>query len=152
MRKGERGFSLVEVLIALAVLGIIAATFMTSLSVSGNSVIITDESATAESIARSQLEFIREYQYIDAPVGEDRNYSELAGFEEFELQVQEEHPNYSIWSFNRNEEIVENIMGVAWNSESNTPRSADIGLQRIKLAIKHNDKVVLVLETYKVRR
>jgi len=144
MRKGERGISIVEVLIALGVLGIIAATFLTALAVSGNSVIMTDEDATAESIARSQMEYIREQQYVDAPVGEVRIYAEL--------DISAEHPNYSIWSVNRDEEVVEEVVGIPWDSEDNVARMSDIGLQRIKLVIKHDDKEALVIETYKVKR
>ena len=127
MKKSERGFTLIEVLIALGVLGIIAATFLTALAVSGNSVILTDEKATAESIARSQMEYIREQQYIDAPAGEERVYAEL--------DISEEHPNYSIWSVNRDEEVVEEVMGIPWDSEDNVARTSDAGLQRIKLVL-----------------
>jgi prepilin-type N-terminal cleavage/methylation domain-containing protein len=150
MRKGERGISLIEVLIALAVLGIIAVTFLTALAVSGNSVAMTDEDATAESIARSQLEYIRQQVYIWAQPGEDRLYPLI--------DLDEEYSSYSIWSVNRNGEVVQGIgedagvVAVPWNSEENEPRTGDIGLQRIRLVIKNHGEEVLVLETYKVDR
>ena len=56
---GSPGFTLVEVVIAIALIGIIAVAFLSSLSTASTVLIITDERATAESLARSQMEDIK---------------------------------------------------------------------------------------------
>ena len=143
--KNKKGVSLTEVLIALAILGIIATTFISALAISSNTVIITDEKATAESIARSQLEYIQdEYELATEGTGREAVYEML--------DISAQHPHYSIWSYNRDDDVVNQVIGVPWNSEDNVARLIDAGLQKVKLAIKHNDKVVFVLETYKVER
>ena len=61
--KGEKGFSLIEVVIALGILGIIAAAYLGSLANASQSLAVADERATAESLARSQMEYIKKESY-----------------------------------------------------------------------------------------
>jgi len=56
---GSRGFTLIDILIAIALIGIIAIAFLSSLSTASTVLIITDERATAESLARSQMEDVK---------------------------------------------------------------------------------------------
>jgi prepilin-type N-terminal cleavage/methylation domain-containing protein len=140
--KREEGISLIEVLIALAIVGVIAATFLTALSVSSKGILISDERAVAESLARSQMESIREQGYVMAPTGGEAEYS----------VIDDIPANYTIWSVNRDEEVIEGVIGIPWDSENNIAEDMDLGLQRIKLVIKDYDKVVLSLEGYKVSR
>ncbi len=65
--KGEKGFSLLEVALALALLGVVAATFLTALATGSKSIMIADERATAESLARTQMEYVRSQEYSAAP-------------------------------------------------------------------------------------
>jgi prepilin-type N-terminal cleavage/methylation domain-containing protein len=141
--KREEGISLIEVLVALAILGVIAATFLTALSVSSKGVMISDERAVAESLARSQMESVREQLYITAPTGGEATYLVIDTSEQ---------PSFTIWSVNRDEEVVEGVIGVPWNSEDDIATEQDLGLQSIKLVIKNYDKEVLILENYKVGR
>ena len=62
-KKNEKGFSLVEVMIAIALLGIIGVAFFTSLSAASRAAYFDDELATAESLARSQMEDIKGQTY-----------------------------------------------------------------------------------------
>jgi prepilin-type N-terminal cleavage/methylation domain-containing protein len=55
----SRGFTLIDVMIAIALIGIIAIAFLSALSTASTVLIITDERATAESLARSQMEDIK---------------------------------------------------------------------------------------------
>jgi prepilin-type N-terminal cleavage/methylation domain-containing protein len=61
----SRGFTLIEVVIAMALLGIIAVAILSALSTASIALIIADERATAESLARSQMEYIQNSPYID---------------------------------------------------------------------------------------
>jgi len=59
--KNERGFTFVEVVIALAILGVIAAGFLMALATASKAIIIADERTTAESLARSQMEYVKKH-------------------------------------------------------------------------------------------
>jgi prepilin-type N-terminal cleavage/methylation domain-containing protein len=61
--KGEKGFTLIEVVIAIGILGIIAAAFMAALAGASRALFIADERATAESLARSQMEYVKSQPY-----------------------------------------------------------------------------------------
>ena len=139
----SRGFSLIEVLIALALVGIIAIAFLSGLSTASMALIIADERATAESLARSQMEFVKNQGYEPAEPGGVATYDEIPGIPD----------GYTIWSVNRGgNETVEDVLGIPWNSGNNTAVNIDVGLQRIKLVIKHDDKAVITMEGYKVER
>lgn len=61
--KNEKGYALVEVLVALALTGIIAVAFLLALATSSKAILVADERATAESLARSQMEFVKSQTY-----------------------------------------------------------------------------------------
>jgi prepilin-type N-terminal cleavage/methylation domain-containing protein len=66
LMKNEKGFSLIEVLIAIAILGIIAAALMAALAGASRALSTADERATAESLARSQIEYIKSQPYSES--------------------------------------------------------------------------------------
>jgi len=57
--KNEKGFALVETLVAIVILGVIAATFLGGLSTGFKVLATTDERQTAKSLAESQLEYAK---------------------------------------------------------------------------------------------
>ncbi|MEA2085767.1 MAG: type II secretion system protein, partial [Chloroflexota bacterium] len=57
-RGKESGVGLLETLVALALLGIIAASFLGGLATASRAAFTADEHATAESLARSQMEYV----------------------------------------------------------------------------------------------
>ncbi len=61
----EAGIGIIETLIALALLGIIAVGFLSGLGTASKAIIIADERTTAESLARSQMEYAKNLTYID---------------------------------------------------------------------------------------
>ena len=65
--ENEKGFSLLEVLLAVALLGIIVVAFLGGLATASKVSSMADERATAESLARSQMEFVRSQAYSSAP-------------------------------------------------------------------------------------
>ena len=121
--KNQKGFSLLEVTIAIALLGIIAAGFLAALSTSFHTVFIADERATAESLARSQMECVK---------SEDYDYNDPQ-YEQTDVPSSD-HPDYTI-------------------SVNATPlHPTDDGIQKITVMVKHRDKLVITLEGYKVDR
>jgi len=100
--SGQKGTTLIEVLIAIALLGMIAVPFLTALSTSSRALIIADERTTAESLIRSEIEYVRSQEYnatgnytdiadADIPVGFDvylANVTELGlGLQEITVTV-----------------------------------------------------------------
>jgi prepilin-type N-terminal cleavage/methylation domain-containing protein len=63
--KTEKGFSLIEVLIAVGLVGLMAAAFLMAIATASKAVLLADERTTAESLAKSQIESIKEQEYDD---------------------------------------------------------------------------------------
>ena len=63
--KSEKGISLLETIVALALLSIIGVPFLISIGTATNAAMVADEKVTAESLARSEIEYIKDcnYQY-----------------------------------------------------------------------------------------
>ena len=70
-----------ETVIALAILGAVSVSFLNGLTTASRSVFITDECSTAESLAQSQMEWVKNASYSynatsysAAPVPDGRDY------------------------------------------------------------------------------
>ena len=61
----ERGAGLVEVLVAMAIMAIVLTVFLSALSTGSLGVSVVHERVTAENIARSQLEYVKEIGFTD---------------------------------------------------------------------------------------
>jgi prepilin-type N-terminal cleavage/methylation domain-containing protein len=120
--KSERGITLVEVLVALALLGLIAATFLMAISTATKAIYIADERTTAESLARSQLEYVKEQEY-------DEN--DTQSYEQPDVESPT-HQGYYI------------------SVDADPLRVPDDGIQKITVTVKHYDKEIIILEGYKV--
>jgi prepilin-type N-terminal cleavage/methylation domain-containing protein len=59
LRGNSRGITLIEVLIALAILGFVAVAFLSALATASTAILVADERTTAESLARSELEYVK---------------------------------------------------------------------------------------------
>ena len=66
-RGGERGFTLVETLVAVAVMGTAIVSLLAALSTGSIAVTIVEENVTAGGIARSQLEYTQSLPFQIAP-------------------------------------------------------------------------------------
>jgi len=64
---GQDGVGLVEVLVAVAILGVTLVAFLTAISTGSLGVATTEERVTAENLARSQLEYTKSQVYLAAP-------------------------------------------------------------------------------------
>jgi len=149
--KDQRGFTLIEAAIAIALMGIVAVAILAALGTTYKAIGIADERTTALSLARSQMENAKKQEYKDAPVDGEAVY----------LKIDDRPEGYTIWSVNRAGVPVEDIIGVPWNPLTNQPVPTDDGLQKLRLVVKHHDKEIftftndntkITLESYKVDR
>jgi prepilin-type N-terminal cleavage/methylation domain-containing protein len=149
LRGSSRGVTLIEVLVALALFGIIGIAIAGGLGTASRAVLTADIRTNAESLARTQMEYVKSQNmtYEQAPAGGVANYTKISGIPE----------GYTICSVGRNGipdncNLSDPIIAVPWDSGNNTDAYVDNGLQKIKLVIKHEGTKVLTLEGYKVDR
>ncbi len=120
----ESGVTLLETVIALAILGVISVNFLGGLTTASKSAFIIDEQATAESLARSQMEWAKTTAYV----------YDATGYSPAPIPSDEDYIDYA---------------AVITTEPLRTP---DDGIQKITVTIKHSNKEVTVLEGYKVDR
>ena len=127
LMKSEKGFSLIEVMIAIAILGIIGVVFLGGLATASKAMFVSDERATAESLARSQMEYVKnqeqEYDYNDPQLL----------YEQADV-VSSTHSGYFI------------------SVDADPLHDPDDGIQKITVTVKHDGTTVITLEDYKVDR
>ena len=66
MKNKEKGLVLIEAIVALALIGLIAAGFLGAIGTSYKSTTMSVEMTTAESLARSQMGYIKQQGYKPA--------------------------------------------------------------------------------------
>jgi len=67
LHGGQRGYTLVEVVVAVAIVGIVAVAFLSALTSGYLALVLADENTVAESLTRTEFERIREAAYPVAP-------------------------------------------------------------------------------------
>jgi type II secretion system protein I len=121
LKSPQQGFTLIEVLVALAILGIIAAVFMYALASSSRSTSLSDERTLAESLARTEMEYEKSFGYVPAPW--QKQVTTLpAGYADFSVSV-----------------------------SASLVHATDDGLQLITIVVSHGAKTVYTLTGYKTR-
>ena len=60
---GQNGVALIEILVAIAILGVVAVTFLSALTAAYGAVIVADRHTKAESLTRTAFEFMRNLPY-----------------------------------------------------------------------------------------
>lgn len=141
---GQKGLTLIEVLIAIAILGMIAVPFLTALSTSSRGIIIADERTTAESLVRSEMEYIKNSPYnstgFSYQIPPTANNTPWGGFHDLDDYYAD--AGYSV-----------NVTGVPINSTTGAALSSgDKNIQNITVKVYHGAKLVLTTSTYKVNR
>lgn len=126
--KDQKGFSLIEVAIAIALLGIIAVAFLSALGTASKVLLVAHERTMAESLARSQMEYIKSQPYVD-------NYTASTP------------PDYVTAGYSAN------ISAQQWDAINHTVSASETGIQKITVTVRHNNKpAVITLVDYKARR
>lgn len=63
LRGHSKGMSGIEVIIALGILGLVAIVFLSGLSTALKASYLADERSVAESLARSEMEYVKSQEY-----------------------------------------------------------------------------------------
>ncbi len=144
--KNERGIGLIEVLVALAILGVVAVAFLGGLATASKAVYIADVRTNAESLARSQMEHIKNQDYSSTNV--DWDYTVTDSGRSFTTQP----PDW--WgpgSPGNPPLLASNYAGFSVYASADED-AANEGIQKITVTVKHLDEVKITLEDYKVDR
>lgn len=121
---GESGITLLETVIAVAILGTTAAAFLSGVAHSSKGVYTADVQATAESLARSQMEWAKNASY---------SYN-ATSYSTTPIPTTEDYINYSA------------------NITTESLHEPDDGIQKITVTITCSGETVYTLEGYKVDR
>ena len=115
--------TLIETIVAIAILGVIGVVFLQGLVVSSKGTLESDEQATAESVARCQMEWVQRLTYVD-------NATQY---------------------FPKNLETFDDYAGYSTNISAEPLILPEDGLQKVSVNVIHNGNVVLSIEGYKRR-
>ena len=132
--QGQRGISLIETLVGLALLGIIAVAFLSGLATTLKGVSLSQERVSVDSLVKSQIEYIKTQAYV--AVADYRPDEEGKRYELINILPDLAAAGYSV------EVIVipPTILSEAGGYE----------LQKITVAVKRDGKAELVVSIYRV--
>ena len=120
--NSEKGFAFIETVVALALLGIIAVTFLGGLATSSKATITANNEITAASLAQTQTEWVKKADYV----------YEATEYSAAPIPSVQDYTGYSV------------------QIDSEPLNSPDDGIQKITVTIKHWDENALQLDVYKV--
>ena len=121
--------TLIEVLIALGIIAAVAVVFLVGMTTSSKAVMVSQEQVSGESLAKSQMEYIKSQTYDDDLNHNPPQYLKLAD---------ENIPDGC--------DII--ITTARLNPKGDDPTNDD-GLQKITITITRGEKTVFTLEGYK---
>ena len=121
---GESGVSLMETAVALLILGTIAVAFLSGLVTTSKAAFTTDERATAESLAQSQMECVQNATYV----------FEATEYSAAPIPSGSDYTNYSA------------------NITAEPLHTPDDGIQKITVTVTRSAEEAITLEGYKVFR
>ncbi len=120
----ESGMTLIETLVALALVGAIVVSYLSGLATTSKATMVADEQSTGESLARSQMEWVKKATYVSGAT------------------------TYSAASIPSGSDYT----GYSANITAASLRTPDDGIQKITVTVMHFAKNVISLEDYKVNR
>ena len=140
--NNSRGQLLIEVLIALMIFSIISTAFMGAIYTSRTSTTVLNEQTTAESLTRSEMEYVKEspywglgfsYQVPGSPPPWDADRTAL----------DDVYPNYSV-----------SVTGTPIDTSTHAVLAGGIdhGMQQITVLVFHGGQLILTTRTIKVNR
>jgi len=129
-RNGELGLTLIEILVAMGILAAAAVTLLVGMATSSRAVMVSQERVAADSLAKSQMERIKSWEYDDANNPPDYEAARLTDIPD----------GYDI-----------DIAAARLDPEEDGLADDD-GLQEITVAVTHDGEVAFTLVGYKVNQ
>ena len=120
----ERGMTLIEVLVALGILAVVGATFITGITVASKGSMVSQERVSAESLVKSQMEDTKAQDYDP----------EATTYDTIDLPADLDAQGYDISVF------------------AQPLYSPDDDIQRITVTVTRNGETLFTLVDYKVNR
>ena len=151
LHRSSRGATLVEVVIAIVVLGLITSSVPPVLIMLNNSQFKWSEQTVAESLVRSQIEYIKGSPYIygnvtvpnptytTVPVPSDGYRIDVIARPILIIPVATPVPSPAPTPVHQYVDFIQ-------------PGAKDLGMQEITVEVYHVDKLVLSVKNYKVDR
>ena len=124
--KSEAGFSLIDCLLAIGLMGIFALTVPSAMVGASRATMSTNQHTMAESLARSQMDYIQNQPY------------DSVNMPPFYAEIPDVPASYS---------ITPTAVRLDPRGDGTTN---DDGLQEITVNVKHNDKLLFTLIDFKV--
>jgi prepilin-type N-terminal cleavage/methylation domain-containing protein len=122
--KSEKGFTLIEVLVTLGIVGILGASFLSSLTNSTRAVIQTDQMDTGRALAQSMMEYVKEQKYSGS--GYANSTALTAQYPEFNVSIAISTPG--------------------------SAGQRDALIQNVTITVTQNGKTITTLEGFKTKR
>ena len=123
LKGNETGMTVIETLIAMVILGLVVSAFLGSLATASKTTGISNERAIAESLVRSEIEYVKNctYQYLASEYPLNPDLSVPTGWTVPPATVELVH-------------------------------GSDDGIQKVTITAEHNGEAVLSVEIYKADR
>ncbi|MBI2852675.1 MAG: type II secretion system protein [Chloroflexi bacterium] len=123
LRGREKGGTLIEALAALGIMGFIAVAFISTLGTGAKATAIASEQTVAESLARSQIEYVRFLSYANSyPLSPELEANKPAGWNVY----------------------------TTWVRPPGNEGDSDI--QKVTVTVTRNDRTILSIDFFKVYR
>lgn len=119
----EKGITMIEAVIALAIIGLVTVAFLSGLATASKGTILSREQTTAESLVRSEIEYVRSctYDYYASTYPVDSGLTIPVGWVVPLPVVEPVH-------------------------------ASDDGLQKVTVSAEHNGEAILSITIYKADR
>jgi type II secretory pathway pseudopilin PulG len=124
LARSESGDTLITTLVALLIVGVTATAFLDGLATTSKATAIADKLSTAESLAKSEMDWVKEVPYV----------SDATTYSAMPIPDGNDYTGYTV-----------NITAAPLN----TP---DDGIQKIVVTVRHLARDEIKLEGYKVAR
>jgi Tfp pilus assembly protein PilV len=128
----EGGVTLLETMLALAILGIVVVGFFSALTGASKSTFTADRQNSAQSLGQSQMEHVKHSPYI--------NFSDP------------EHEDYELIATPEGYTVETSVTPIDPDTGQALPSGQDLGLQKVIITTRHYGESVFTLETYKGER
>ena len=123
--KNQKGFTLIELVIAIALMAVLAAALLGAMGASSKAFVLTDERETAKNLGETQMEYLMRQSYSDAGNYVKMDTSTI--------------PEYSPF-------VVDTPVAVRVTADNET-----VQMQKITITVRRNGREY-ILEDYKVSR